>query len=97
MTIHEQDKIEFPCGVKIPILIDNSFPVLKRNSYVRGYYPYMDIWTPIIGNDTRSCKREKNNPYIENTVDLLEMEPHIVGHVPFLLFINVQEMSFSSK
>ena len=78
VTIHQQDKIEFPYFVKIAILIDTIFPVLKHNSH----------------DDTRSCKRENNNPHNENTVDVLEIEPHIVGH-SILLFNNVQEMSFS--
>ena len=46
--MHQHDRMEIPYDVEIPILIDNSFSVLKHNSYVRCYHAYMDIWTPIL-------------------------------------------------
>ena len=72
--------MNIPFDVEIPILIDNSFSVLKHNFYVRGYQVYMDIRTPIIGDDTLFCKPE-NSDYDENAVAVLhhkEIEPRIV-------------------
>ena len=43
MINDQQDKMEIVFDVEIPILIDNSFSVLKHNSYTRGYHTYMDI------------------------------------------------------
>ena len=54
----QQDKMEIPFHVEIPILIDNSFSVLKHNSYARGYHAYMYTWKPLIGDDSLFCKRE---------------------------------------
>ena len=39
MINDQQDKMEIP--FEIPILIGNSFSVLKHNSYARGYHTYM--------------------------------------------------------
>ena len=43
MINDQQDKMEIIFDVEIPILIDNSFSVLKHNSYTRGYHAYMGI------------------------------------------------------
>ena len=39
MINDQQDKMEIP--FEIPILIGNSFSVLKHNSYARSYHTYM--------------------------------------------------------
>ena len=78
--------MNIPFDVEVPILIDTSFSALKHNSFIRGYHAYMDIWTPIIGDDILYCKPENNNDYDENAVAVLyykEIEARIVGHVPF--------------
>ena len=36
-------KMEIPFHVEIPILIVNSFSVLKHSSYARGYHCYAPI------------------------------------------------------
>ena len=56
MINDQQDKIEIPFDVEIPILIGNSLSVLKCNSYARGYHAYMNIWKPLIGDDSLRCK-----------------------------------------
>ena len=73
--------------VEIPILIANSFSVLKRNSYARGYHTCMDIWRPLIGDDSLRCKRENNEIHDKNAVAVIYSDhigPRAVGHVPFL-------------
>ena len=83
----QQDKMEIPFHVKIPILIDNSFSVLKHNSYARGYHAYMYNWKPLIGNDSLFCKREDDNIHDKNAVAVIysnHIGPRIVGHVSFL-------------
>ena len=39
----QQDNMEIPFDVEIPILIDNSFSVLKHNLFAHVYHAY--IWT----------------------------------------------------
>ena len=41
MINDQQDKMEIP--FEIPILIDNSFSVLKHNSYACGYHTYTEF------------------------------------------------------
>ena len=87
MINDQQDKMEIPFDVAIPILLDNDFSVLKHNSSARGYHAYMDIWKPLIGDDSLHCKREDDNIHDENTVAVIHSNhtgPHVVGQVPFL-------------
>ena len=87
MINDQQDKIEIPFDVEIPILIANSFSVLKHNSYTRGYHVYMDIWKPLIGDGNLRCKREDDNIHNVNAVAVIHSNhigPRVVGHVPFL-------------
>ena len=83
----QQDKMEIPFDVEIPTLINNSFSVLKYNSYARGYHAHMDIWKPLIGDDSLRCKREDDNIHNENALAVIHSNyigPRVVGHVPFL-------------
>ena len=81
---------EILCDVEIPILIDNSFSVLKHNSYSRGYHgyhAYMDVWKPLIGDDSLRCKRENDKIHDENAVAVIHSNhtgPRVVAHIPFL-------------
>ena len=83
MINDQQDKIEIPFDVEILILIGNSLSVLKCNSYARGYHAYMDIWKPLIGDDSLRCKQEDDNIHDENAMAIHSnhMEPRVVGHV----------------
>ena len=84
-----QDKMEIPFDIKISILIDNSFSVLKHNSYARGYYAYMDIWKPLIGDDSLRCKREDDSIHEKNVLAAIHsnhIRPRVGDHVPFLYF-----------
>ena len=87
MISDQQDKMEIPFDVEIPILIDNSFSVLKHNSYARGYHAYTDIWKPFIGDNSLRCKREDDNIRDENALAIIHSNhtgPRVAGHVPFL-------------
>ena len=43
MINDHQEKMEISEDVEIPILIDNSFSILKHNSYARSYHAYMSF------------------------------------------------------
>ena len=78
-------KWKFLLMLKFPI--DNSFSVLKHNSYARGYHAYMDIWKPLIGDDSLRCTQEDDNIHDKNLVAVINSNhigPPVVGHVPFL-------------
>ena len=52
----------------LPIIIN---PDLKRwyfNSYSRGYHAYMNIWIPLIADESLIWRKEKGN----------ECDPHVV-------------------
>ena len=87
MINDQQDNNEIPFDVEIPILIDNSFLVLKHNLHARGYHAYMDIRKPLIEDDSLCCKREDDNIHDENAVAVIHSNhtgPRVVGHVPVL-------------
>ena len=47
----------------------------------------MDIWKPLIGDDSLRCKREDDNIHNENAVAVIHSNhigPRVVHHVPFL-------------
>ena len=47
MINDQQDKMEIPFDVEIPILIDSRFSVLKYNLCTRGYHAYIYICKPL--------------------------------------------------
>ena len=97
---YQQVKINISFDVEIHILIDNSFSLLKHNSYIRGYQAYMDIWTPIIRNGTLFWKPENNIDYEDIAVATLyynRSEPCIVAHVPFCYSSTFKKVSFASR
>ena len=55
----QQVKMEILFDVEIPMLIDNSFSVLKHDSYAGGYHACMDIWKQLMGDDSLRCKQEE--------------------------------------
>ena len=61
--------------------------ILKHKSHARGYHAYMDIWKPLIGDDSLRCKREDDNMHGENAVAVIHSNhtgPRVVGYVLFL-------------
>ena len=84
--MHQLDNMEIDYDIDIPIVVENTFSVFKHHSYIRGYHAYMNIWTPIIGDDNLLCKQERDNKHDENAIAVLKCNgsaPRIVGHVPF--------------
>ena len=87
MINDQQDKMVTPFDVEIPILVDNSFLVLKHKSYARGYHEYMDIWKPLLGDASLHCKWEYDNIHAKNAMAVIHSNHigrRVVGHVPFL-------------
>ena len=41
----------------------------------------MDLWEPLIGDDSLFCRKEDTNPHDPNAVAIIK-EGNIVGHVP---------------
>ena len=48
---------------------------------MRGYYAYMDIWVPLIGDDSLTCQNEPDNVHDDHAV-AIKREGRTVGHVP---------------
>ena len=83
----QQGKMEIAFDVEIPILIGNSFSVLKHNSYARGYHAYMDIWKPLIGDDSLRCTQEDDNIHDKNLVAVINSNHNWLCSI--LIFFNV--------
>ena len=76
--------MEIDYDTDIPIVVENTFSVLKHHSYIRGYNAYMNIWTPIIGDDNLLCKQERDNKHDENAIAALKCSgTSYCWHVPF--------------
>ena len=41
---------------EIEIVIDNRFTKFCFKSYVRGFYVYQTVWSPIIGGENFECR-----------------------------------------
>ena len=85
--------MEIAFDIKIPILIGNSFSVLKRNSYARGYHAYMDIWKPLIGDDSLRCTQVDDNIH-DNILTILDLLQLVMFHSYILQRLKV---SFFTK
>ena len=60
----------------------------------------MDIWKPLIGDDSLRCKREDDNMHDENTVIVIHSNhigPCVVAHVSFLYSSTFKNVSFFTK
>ena len=75
----QQDKMEILLDVENPILVDSSFSVLKNNSYAHYYAAYIEIWKPLIWDDSLQSKREVDNIHDENAVAVIHCN-HITFH-----------------
>ena len=47
------------------IIIDPDLERWYFNSYSRGYHVYMNIWIPLIGDESLTSQKEKENEYIK--------------------------------
>ena len=85
-----------------PIII---YPDLERwyfNSYSRGYHAYMNIWIPLIGDETLICWKEKGNEYdpydvaiTRNNVDVERAFHNICDH--FWKFLSLLKTSIRTR
>ena len=85
-----------------PIII---YPDLERwyfNSYSRGYHVYMNIWIPLIGDETLICWKEKGNEYdphdvaiTRNNVDVERAFHNICDH--FWKFLSLLKTSIRTR
>ena len=64
-------EIDIPFAIPIPILIENTFTEFKYSSFGIGYHVYKDVWTPIISDDSLTCKQEKHNENDKNAVAII--------------------------
>ena len=101
--MHQLDNMEIDYDIDIPIVVENTFSVLKHHSYIRGYHAYVSIKTPIIGDDNLLCKQERNNKHDENAIAVLKCNgsgPRMVGYVPFCyssLFMKFLSLPYHCK
>ena len=65
----------------LPIIIDPDLERWYFNSYSRGYHTYMNIWIPLIGDESLICREEKGNEYDPHAVAITRNNV-AVGHVP---------------
>ena len=53
-------KIDIPFNIPLPIVLDESFSLLKySSSFSRSYHVYKDRWQRTVGDDTLHCEEEK--------------------------------------
>ena len=76
-----KDTYEIP----IPLLIrNNSFSFIYKN-FIRGYYVYMKVWTPLLG-EWLFGKQESSNRVDKNAVVLIRLnscgKEKVVSHFP---------------
>ena len=68
----------FPC-CKDHALSDNM-EVYERNSHVRGYHIYKDVWDAVIGEELQ-CERKRDNERDRYAV-AVKKDGKIIGHLP---------------
>ena len=73
------------CEMEIPIIIDKDLVTYVYDSFARGFYVYMDIWNPVIG-EILKCKREPTNEVDKHAVAIICSDSlgkeSVVGHIP---------------
>ena len=65
----------------IAIRMDNDLKVWTFSSFLRGYHAYMDIWVPLIGDDSLTCQKEHGNMHDHHAV-AIKQDGRTVGHIP---------------
>ena len=65
----------------IPIVNDLNLERWSISSYLRGYHAYMNIWNPLVGDDSLFCRKENGNVHDPHAVAIIAGNA-IVGHVP---------------
>ena len=70
-------------------VVCQGLEVLRISSYIRGYYAYMQVWTPVPGK-MLILKREPMNVADRNAVAVFK-DKQVVGHVPFNLAPSISQ------
>ena len=65
----------------LPIIIDPDLERWHFNSYSRGYHAYMNIWIPLIRDESQICRKEKRNGCDPHAVAITKNN-FVVGRVP---------------
>ena len=65
----------------LPIIIEFDLGKWLFNSYSRGYHKYINIWEPLIGDESLIYRKEKGNVYDPHAIAIIRGND-IVGHVP---------------
>lgn len=77
----------------ILLWIMNDSSTFQCDSCVRGYYVYIEIWKPLVG-ECLKCVKESTNKVDKNAVAVVCTNSHckevVVGHVP----INISKIVF---
>ena len=68
-------KINVPFATPIPILIENTFTMLKYSSFSRGCKVYKDMWIPIIGDGLLMIEK--------NIIKMIRMSLQLYGMTVF--------------
>ena len=78
-------KIDIPFDISLPNVLDDSFSLLKYNSFSRGYHLYKYTWEPTVGDGSLHFEEEKDNDYDKHAVAIIFDSFHsnkVVQHVP---------------
>ena len=71
--------------LEIPTLVDEKWNRHQYDSCTRGYHAYMNIWTPLIGENL-ACRKEPDNLVDEKAISLIKIDSIekeiVVGHLP---------------
>ena len=84
------------------VIIDLDLERWYFNSYPHGYYAYLNIWIPLIGDESLICQKEKGNECDPRAVATTRNNV-VVGHVPqnicdhFWKFLSLPKISTRAR
>ena len=59
--------------INIPIYIKKNCIAYEYNSFARGYYAYMNIWNPLVGEKLK-CRQKPSNEVDKNAVAIINSD-----------------------
>ena len=63
------------------VIIGSDLEKWFFNSYSHGYYKYMNIWVPLIGDESLISRKEKGNVYDTHAAAIIRGNV-VVGNIP---------------
>ena len=86
-TVFVNEVTLFKTSISLPLFNMEGFTLLREivdsghvrwsfDSYLRGYHAYLDVWVPMIGDNSLVCHKEVGNVRDAHAV------ANVVGHVP---------------